>query len=380
MTGSPYDEWGRLTRFLESARLAFARERESWASSGIEYPEQVRITAPQGHDSVALHKHMDAVDDAETLDGSVLVHSYALAEAAAAERMQMNSRSLAGIEDWGCEAHRQQWSRLDRREGWTRGDRRSCGCAKRVRSWIAHDRPGGTGATAGGRRQGEASWLTRHVELRRTEGTSSPASQPSERRRDSALEATGRREAMCPKVVCDGCGVVAVPGLVGQPHTRLAPDLVRMAADDAGAGRELRGDRGRSARYGVDGRARPPAVRHGRLRHRTAHRLRPGRRSPRPGRPPGPRGSPASGRVSHAATVPPRAAQRTPVAHPVQRTSRGQREARQRAGGHLLRRRSVRTRPERRSCPPTPSSTTSTSSRPTRKRCAAASSSTALSR
>ena len=33
-----------------------------------------------------------------------------------------------------------------------------------------------------------------------------------------------------------------------------------------------------------------------------------------------------------------RAAQRTPVAHPVQRTSRGQREARQRAGGHLLRR------------------------------------------
>jgi pimeloyl-ACP methyl ester carboxylesterase len=42
--------------------------------------------------------------------------------------------------------------------------------------------------------------------------------------------------------------------------------------------------------------------------------------------------------------------------------------------------RSFRTRPERGSCPPTPSSTTSTSSRPTRRRCAAASSSTALSR
>jgi hypothetical protein len=102
MTGSPYDEWGRLTRFLESARLAFARERELWASSGIEHPEQVRITAPQGHYSVALHKHMDAIDDAETLHGSVLVHSYALAEAAATGRLQLNSRSLAGIEDWGA--------------------------------------------------------------------------------------------------------------------------------------------------------------------------------------------------------------------------------------------------------------------------------------
>jgi hypothetical protein len=27
------DEWGRLTRFLESARLAFARKRGLWASS-----------------------------------------------------------------------------------------------------------------------------------------------------------------------------------------------------------------------------------------------------------------------------------------------------------------------------------------------------------
>jgi hypothetical protein len=100
--GSPYDEWGRLTRFLESARLALARERELWTSSGIEHPEQVRISAPQGHYSVALHKHIEAVDDAETLHGFVLVHSYALAEAAVAERLTMNPRSLGGIEDWGA--------------------------------------------------------------------------------------------------------------------------------------------------------------------------------------------------------------------------------------------------------------------------------------
>jgi hypothetical protein len=97
----PYDEWGRLTRFLESARLAFARERSLWASLGIDDPDQVRISAPQGRYSVALHQHIDAVEDAETLHGSVLVHSYALAEAAAADRLAMNPRSLAGIEDWG---------------------------------------------------------------------------------------------------------------------------------------------------------------------------------------------------------------------------------------------------------------------------------------
>jgi hypothetical protein len=97
---SPWDEWGRLTRFLESARLAFARERNLWASLGID--EQVRISAPDGGYNVTVHKHIDAVDDGETLHGSVLVHSYALAESAATDRLAMDSRSLGGIEDWGA--------------------------------------------------------------------------------------------------------------------------------------------------------------------------------------------------------------------------------------------------------------------------------------
>jgi hypothetical protein len=73
-----------------------------WASLGIERAEQVRISAPQGHYSVALHGHIEAIDDAETLlYGSVLVHSYASAECAAADRLATPSRSLGGIEDWG---------------------------------------------------------------------------------------------------------------------------------------------------------------------------------------------------------------------------------------------------------------------------------------
>jgi hypothetical protein len=97
---SPYGEWGRLTRFLESARLAFDRERELWASLGID--ERVFISAPDGHYRVRVHNHIDAVDDVETLHGSVLVHSYALAESAAAIRLAMDIRSLGGIEDWGA--------------------------------------------------------------------------------------------------------------------------------------------------------------------------------------------------------------------------------------------------------------------------------------
>jgi hypothetical protein len=111
--GSPYDEWGRLTRFLESARLVFARERNLWASLGIDDADQVRISAPEGRYSVTLHQHIDAVDDAETLHGSVLVHSYALAESAAAIRLATQPRSLGGIEDWGArllDTNERDWS------------------------------------------------------------------------------------------------------------------------------------------------------------------------------------------------------------------------------------------------------------------------------
>ena len=99
------DEWDRLTRFLESARPAFARERELWESLGIHDPESVQISAradEHGQYSVALSKHIDAVEDAQTLHGSVLVHSYALAEATAIGRLGIDSRSHRGIEDWGA--------------------------------------------------------------------------------------------------------------------------------------------------------------------------------------------------------------------------------------------------------------------------------------
>ena len=100
---SPFEAWGRLTRFLESARVAFARERDTWASLGIRGHERVRIAVPTPHGkySVSLRKHIDAIEDADTLHGAVLVYSYAVAESAAAAHLGAAARSFGGIEDWG---------------------------------------------------------------------------------------------------------------------------------------------------------------------------------------------------------------------------------------------------------------------------------------
>ena len=49
-----------------------------------------------------MNQHLDAVRDEETLFASVLIHSYALAESAAAERLGGDARDFGGIEDWGA--------------------------------------------------------------------------------------------------------------------------------------------------------------------------------------------------------------------------------------------------------------------------------------
>jgi len=98
-----WSEWGRLTRFLESARLAFARERNLWASLELRSAEDVKLSAATTHGiyKVALTQHLAAVRDEETLLASVLMHSYAFAETAAAERLCCDARDFGGIEDWG---------------------------------------------------------------------------------------------------------------------------------------------------------------------------------------------------------------------------------------------------------------------------------------
>jgi hypothetical protein len=99
-----WSEWGRITRFLESARLAFARERNLWASLEIASAENVKLSARTGTGTyrVPLAEHLAAAQDEDTLLGSVLIHSYALAETAAAHRLSADARDFGGIEDWGA--------------------------------------------------------------------------------------------------------------------------------------------------------------------------------------------------------------------------------------------------------------------------------------
>ena len=178
---------------------------------------------------------------------------------------------------------------------------------------------------------------------------------------------------------------------------RLAPDLVRVAIRDAGAGEGLRGDRGRPARHRTvrqargrlrrrhprgrpgrtDGGPGPPAVRVVRHRYRHADRPRPGHRPPRPGRAPDRLGGPAPGGHTLTAAVPPTTTQCAFLAPRVQPAPRGgERGARPGDGRTSSSARSSTPRPGRTSCPPMPSGTTSTRSPPTPIICAAASGST----
>jgi hypothetical protein len=50
---------------------------------------------------VKLQQHLDAVDDEVTLHASVLIHSYALAEATGCALLGIDSRNAGGIEKWG---------------------------------------------------------------------------------------------------------------------------------------------------------------------------------------------------------------------------------------------------------------------------------------
>ena len=100
---SLWETWAELTRFLESARLAFARERTLWQSLELANQEDARlkVRVGKGWYKTRLDQHVQAVMNEEILYASVLIHSYALAESAAMEALVL-TRAPGGIEEWGC--------------------------------------------------------------------------------------------------------------------------------------------------------------------------------------------------------------------------------------------------------------------------------------
>ena len=108
-----WDEWGRTTRFLESTRIAFARERLLWESLELADGAAAQLAVPMeaGQYKVKLAQHLEAVADEATLLGLILIQSYALAEAAAAQLL--GDRADGGVESWGGQllsANHRDWT------------------------------------------------------------------------------------------------------------------------------------------------------------------------------------------------------------------------------------------------------------------------------
>ncbi|MFN8151775.1 MAG: hypothetical protein U0R24_11710 [Solirubrobacterales bacterium] len=92
-----WDEWQRLTRFLESTQVAYDREIQSLSS----LRGNSLTVRSAGTYEVPLDEHLATVKDKDILFASVLIHSYALAESAAATHLAIPLRELDGIEEWG---------------------------------------------------------------------------------------------------------------------------------------------------------------------------------------------------------------------------------------------------------------------------------------
>jgi hypothetical protein len=97
-----WSEWGRTTRFLNSTRIAFAREQALWRNLELADRSAARIHTVSGpaRYRVSLEDHIRALGDEQLLHGAILVYSYTLAESQAADHLGLSTRDLGGIEDW----------------------------------------------------------------------------------------------------------------------------------------------------------------------------------------------------------------------------------------------------------------------------------------
>jgi hypothetical protein len=97
-----WEEWGRLTRFHESARLAFAREERLWNELQLSNADSATVLIQSGDRTyqVSVGQHRSAIADEQLLGASVLLYSYALAEAAVEEVLGSGATEKGGIENW----------------------------------------------------------------------------------------------------------------------------------------------------------------------------------------------------------------------------------------------------------------------------------------
>lgn len=116
-----WDRWRDLTRFLESTRISFKKERQYWA--GVPYEERpegpLRSEDLGGLSAyeISVTDHLKTVWDESVLCQSVLIFSFALAEAAALGRLGLDpDKDHGGIEAWGykiLQSAGKDWSDVD---------------------------------------------------------------------------------------------------------------------------------------------------------------------------------------------------------------------------------------------------------------------------
>ena len=109
--------WGEVTRFLQSAQVAFGRERSTWGLLSASKHAEVRIKTKVGGRPyvVRLDQHLAALDDLSTLYSSVLIATFAIAEAAALDKIGARDRQVK-IEDWGTKLLRaadKSWEQVE---------------------------------------------------------------------------------------------------------------------------------------------------------------------------------------------------------------------------------------------------------------------------
>jgi hypothetical protein len=103
--GEIWDEWKRLTRFLECSKIAFERELGIW--SGLHVPDlnaiQIRTSNGDSLFRLTANEHMDTLRDEDLLFFIVLSYSYSLCECYARVKMGLgeSERLNGGIENWG---------------------------------------------------------------------------------------------------------------------------------------------------------------------------------------------------------------------------------------------------------------------------------------
>ncbi len=96
-----WTRWGALTKSLISTRIAVERERALWDDLDVTEKSQLRLKTSARESGLTLVDHVEALDDESTVLTATFVLSYALAEAAALNRLGYDFRAGYGVEDWG---------------------------------------------------------------------------------------------------------------------------------------------------------------------------------------------------------------------------------------------------------------------------------------